>query len=183
VTATLTYIDEKGSKTMEVPYLAPGTLIATMETEKGTVKIELWEDRAPNTVVNFVHLANSGRYDGVEFHRVIAGYMAQTGDVAHKRGYGGPGYMIPGEFNEDLSHVRGVVSMARSNDPDSGGSQFFIMLGEATRLDGAYAAFGKVVEGMNVIDSIKKADASVKSGSVEDPDKIVRLRVESLPEE
>jgi cyclophilin family peptidyl-prolyl cis-trans isomerase len=182
VTATLTYIDDTGKKTMEVPYLSPGSKIATVETEKGIVKIELWEDRAPNTVVNFVHLANSGRYDGVEFHRVITGFMAQTGDVSHKRGYGGPGYTIPAEFNKDLSHLRGVVSMARGTDPDSGGSQFFIMFDTAARLDGQYAAFGEVIEGMEVIDSIKKGD-SANNGSVEDPDKIVRLRVESVPEE
>jgi peptidyl-prolyl cis-trans isomerase B (cyclophilin B) len=183
VTATLTYIpDGKGGKqTKEVPYLPEGRKIATLETSKGVVKLELWEDKAPNTVVNFVSLANSGRYDGVEFHRVIDGFMAQTGDVQHKKGTGGPGYSIPAEFDASLSHVRGVLSMARASDPDSGGSQFFIMLAAASHLDGKYAAFGKVIEGMEIIDAIQKGDGA--SGSVSTPDKIVKLTVESVPVE
>ncbi|MCK5597386.1 MAG: peptidylprolyl isomerase [Candidatus Eisenbacteria sp.] len=152
-----------------------------METSKGVVKIELWEDKAPNTIVNFVSLANTGRYDGVEFHRVIDGFMAQTGDVEHKKGTGGPGYTIPAEFDASLKHVRGVVSMARSGDPDSGGSQFFIMFASASHLDGKYAAFGKVIEGMDIIDSIQKGEG--KSGTVLKPDKIVKLTVESVPVE
>lgn len=181
VTATLTYFD--GGKAMsatpstkEVPYLPPGRKLATMETTQGTVTMELWEEKAPNTVVNFVCLANSGRYDGVEFHRVIAGFMAQTGDVERKGGYGGPGYSIPAEFDAELSHTEGVVSMARSQDRDSGGSQFFIMLDAAPHLDGQYAAFGKVVSGMDVIHKIKKGEP------VYDPDTIVTLRVETVPE-
>ena len=180
VTATLTYI-KNGKQTKEVPYLPEGRKIATMETSKGVVTIELWEDKAPNTIVNFVSLANSGRYDGVEFHRVIDGFMAQTGDVEMKKGTGGPGYSIPAEFNADLSHVRGVVSMARSSDRDSGGSQFFIMFASASHLDGSYAAFGKVIEGMDVIDSLQKGEG--KSGTVLKPDKIVKLSVESVPVE
>ena len=180
VTATLTYF-KNGKQTKEVPYLAEGRKIATLQTSKGVVKIELWEDKAPNTVVNFVSLANSGRYDGVEFHRVIDGFMAQTGDVEMKKGTGGPGYSIPAEFNADLSHVRGVVSMARSSDRDSGGSQFFIMFASASHLDGSYAAFGKVIEGMDVIDSLQKGEG--KSGTVLKPDKIVKLSVESVPVE
>ncbi len=187
VTATLTYYEGGKSvgsspSTKEVPYLPPGRKLATMETSKGTVVFELWEDEAPNTVVNFVYLANSGRYDGVEFHRVIDGFMAQTGDVEHKGGFGGPGYSIPGEFNDDLSHVEGVLSMARSNDPDSGGSQFFIMLAAAPHLDGSYAAFGKVIEGMDVIHDIKKGDRAKNGAVSEDPDTIVSLRVETVPE-
>lgn len=183
VTATLTYIkDGKGGKlTKDVPYLPMGRKIATLETTKGIVKLELWEDKAPNTVINFVSLANSGRYDGVEFHRVIDGFMAQTGDVQHKKGTGGPGYSIPAEFDDSLKHVKGVLSMARASDPDSGGSQFFIMLATASHLDGSYAAFGKVIEGMEVIDSIKKG--SGQGGSVSDPDKIVKLTVASVPVE
>jgi cyclophilin family peptidyl-prolyl cis-trans isomerase len=184
VTATLTYIGEgkdAGKRlTKEVPYLPAGRKIATMETSKGTVKIELWEDKAPNTVVNFIYLANSGKYDGVDFHRVIDGFMAQTGDVEHKKGTGGPGYSIPAEFNPELKHVRGVVSMARASDPDSAGSQFFIMLAAAPHLDGKYAAFGKVIEGMDVIDAIKKGDGA--NGAVSKPDKIIKLRVESVSE-
>lgn len=182
-TATLTYIENGAKQTKQVPYLAPGRKIATIETTKGTIRIELWEDRAPNTIVNFISLANAGRYDNVDFHRVIDGFMAQTGDVERKGGYGGPGYTIPAEFDANLKHVRGVVSMARSQQPDSAGSQFFIMLGANPGLDGQYAAFGQVIEGMDVVDQIKKADKGVRSGAVTNPDKIVKLRVESVPAE
>jgi len=182
VTATLTYFDDGGvQKTMEVEYLPAGQKVATIETSKGTMKIVLWEEKAPNTVINFVHLANGGRYDGVEFHRVIAGFMAQTGDVEHKGGFGGPGYSIPAEFDGSLKHVRGVVSMARGGAPDSGGSQFFIMLAASPGLDGKYAAFGEVIEGLDVIDEIKKGTGA--NGAVEDPDTIISLRVESLTAE
>ncbi len=181
--ATITYFDggkgEKGAKkTMDVPYLPEGRKLAILETSKGVVKIELWEEFAPNTVVNFVHLANSGRYDGVQFHRVMEGFMAQTGDVEHKSGTGGPGYTIPAEFNADLHHTEGVVSMARASDPDSAGSQFFIMLASATHLDGSYAAFGEVVEGMEIIHEIKKGTGN--NGAVDDPDTIVTVRVETV---
>jgi len=181
-TATLTYLEGGVTKTKDVPYLPPGRKIATMETTKGVVKFELWEDKTPNTVVNFVSLANAGRYDGVDFHRVIDGFMAQTGDVEKKGGYGGPGYTIPAEFDASRKHVRGVVSMARSSDPNSAGSQFFIMFAAAPNLDGQYAAFAQVIEGMDVVDALKKGDRS-KNGSVTDPDRIVSLRVESVPAE
>jgi len=182
VTATLTMIPEgkAGTDAMtqtDVAYLAPGRKVATLETTKGDIKIELWEDMAPNTVVNFVHLANSGRYDGVDFHRVIPGFMAQTGDVQKRGGYGGPGYSIPAEFNNEMKHVRGVVSMARSGHPDSAGSQFFIMFGASPHLDGQYAAFGKVIEGMDVVDSLNTGEPPAS------PDKIVKARVESVPAE
>ena len=185
VTATLTFIkDGKGGKqTKEVPYLPEGRKIATMETSKGVVTLELWEDKAPNTVVNFVSLANDGRYDGVEFHRVIDGFMAQTGDVQHKNGTGGPGYSIPAEFDPELKHVRGVLSMARASDPDSGGSQFFIMFAAASHLDGKYAAFGRVIEGMDVIDKLTKGDGPNGSFVNAKQDKILKLRVESVPVE
>jgi cyclophilin family peptidyl-prolyl cis-trans isomerase len=184
VTATLKYFTpgKEGLETKEVPYLPPGRKLATIETKKGNIVIELWEDKAPNTVINFVSLANSGRYDGVPFHRVIDGFMAQTGDVEKKGGYGGPGYTIPAEFNADLKHERGVVSMARSNDPNSAGSQFFIMFASSPHLNGQYAAFGKVVEGMDVVDAIKKGEAA-KNGTVTDPDVMVKVRVVSVPEE
>jgi len=181
-TAALTYIVNGAKVTTQVPYLAPGRKIATIQTTKGTIKIELWESKAPNTVVNFVSLANAGRYDGVDFHRVIDGFMAQTGDIEHKGGTGGPGYTIPAEFDATLKHVRGVVSMARSSQPDSAGSQFFIMLGTAASLDGQYAAFGQVIEGMEVVDQIKKGDKA-NNGAVTSPDKILKLRVESVPAE
>jgi len=184
VTATLTYFEseEKGTigakKTREVPYLSEGSKVATLETTKGVIRIELWEEKAPNTVVNFVSLANSGRYDGVTFHRVIEGFMAQTGDVEHKDGRGGPGYTIPAEFDASLKHERGVVSMARAQDPNSAGSQFFIMFQSANHLDGKYAAFGKVIEGMDVVDSLQKGDGP--NGAVSNPDKIEKLRVEVI---
>lgn len=187
VTAMLTRMapeggDKKGgTEQVEVAYLPPGRKIVTLETTKGTIKIELWEEKAPNTVVNFVSLANGKQYDGVDFHRVIEGFMAQTGDVEHKGGYGGPGYTIPAEFDANLKHVRGVVSMARSTDPNSAGSQFFIMLATASHLDGQYTAFGKVIEGMDIVDAIKKGDRA-RNGTVEDPDKILTARVESVPE-
>jgi len=185
VTATLEYFvtgEKAGKAEKTVPYLPPGRKLATIETEKGNIIIELWEDRAPNTVINFVSLANAGRYDGVAFHRVIEGFMAQTGDVEHKGGYGGPGYTIPAEFDPELKHERGVISMARSNDPNSAGSQFFIMLAAAPHLNGQYAAFGAVIEGMDVVDAIKKGDKAM-NGSVTDPDKMIKVRVASVTEE
>lgn len=177
--ATLQYIENGRRMTREVPYLPDGRKVATIETEKGIIQIELWEEHAPNTVINFVSLANSGRYDGVEFHRIIDGFMAQTGDVEGKGGYGGPGYTIPAEFNAELKHERGVVSMARSTDPDSAGSQFFIMLAEAGHLDGQYAAFGKVISGMDVVDALKKGDKA-NNGKVDDPDVMTKVRVATV---
>ncbi len=188
VTAMLTRMatgstDKKSAtEQVEVAYLPPGKKIATLETTKGVIKIELWEDKVPNTVINFVSLANGERYDGVDFHRVIDGFMAQTGDVENSGGYGGPGYMIPAEFDASLSHVRGVVSMARSSDPNSAGSQFFIMLASASHLDGQYAAFGKVIEGMDVVDALKKGEQA-RNGTVDDPDEILKARVEVVGEE
>ena len=124
----------------------------------GVIKVELYPDKAPNTVNNFISLANHNFYDGLIFHRVISGFMIQGGDP-EGTGMGGPGYSIKGEFsqnrfNNDLKHERGVISMARSMMPDSAGSQFFIMHQDAPHLDGAYAAFGKVIEGMDVVDRI-----------------------------
>lgn len=124
----------------------------------GVIKVELYPDKAPNTVNNFISLVNHNFYDGLIFHRVISGFMIQGGDP-DGTGMGGPGYSIKGEFsqnrfNNDLKHERGVISMARSMMPDSAGSQFFIMHQDAPHLDGAYAAFGKVIEGMDVVDRI-----------------------------
>ena len=133
--------------------------IATIEMANGDVMtLELYPETAPNTVANFVELANAGFYDGLIFHRVIPGFMIQGGDP-QGMGYGGPGYAIKGEFTangieNDLSHTRGVISMARSMNPDSAGSQFFIMHQDYTGLDGQYAAFGQVLEGMDVVDAI-----------------------------
>lgn len=133
--------------------------IATIEMADGSViRIELYPDVAENTVKNFIYLANTGFYDGVIFHRVIPGFMIQGGDPLG-RGTGGPGYSIRGEFarngfNNPLKHTRGVLSMARSMMPNSAGSQFFIMVDDAPYLDGQYAAFGKVTEGMETADAI-----------------------------
>lgn len=140
--------------------------IVTFEMTDGkTFKAELYPDKAPNTVRNFITLVQKGFYDGLIFHRVIAGFMIQGGDP-NGQGIGGPGYNIKGEFaangfaQNDISHVRGVLSMARAQHPDSAGSQFFVMHEDADYLDGQYAAFGRVIEGMETVDSI----AETKTG-------------------
>ena len=133
--------------------------IVTIEMKDGGVmKAELYPETAPNTVNNFISLVRSGFYDGLTFHRVIPGFMIQGGDP-DGAGTGGPGYSIRGEFAQNgfqngLIHQRGVLSMARTMDPDSAGSQFFIMVADAPHLDGGYAAFGKVTEGMETADAI-----------------------------
>ena len=139
--------------------------IVTFEMENGKImKAELYPGKAPNTVNNFISLVASGFYDGIIFHRVISGFMIQGGDPAGV-GTGGPGYNIKGEFavngfkQNDLKHERGVLSMARAMHPDSAGSQFFIMHKNSSHLDGQYAAFGKIIEGIEVVDEI----ASVKT--------------------
>ena len=134
----------------------------TIEMEDGGVmRAELYPDLAPNTVNNFISLVQSGFYDGLIFHRVIPGFMIQGGDP-DGAGTGGPGYCIKGEFAQNgfqngLAHTRGVLSMARTMDPDSAGSQFFVMVDDAPHLDGAYAAFGKVIEGMETADAVVAA--------------------------
>ncbi len=145
--------------------------IITFEMENGKIfKAELYPDKAPNTVNNFLSLVGKGFYDGLIFHRVIAGFMIQGGDP-DGRGTGGPGYQIKGEFSgngfkkNDLKHERGVLSMARAQHPNSAGSQFFVMHEDAEYLDGQYAAFGKVIEGMETIDEI----ASVKTDWYDKP--------------
>ena len=137
--------------------------VVTFEMENGDImKAELYPEVAPNTVNNFVSLVKKGFYDGIIFHRVIKGFMIQGGDP-QGIGIGGPGYSIKGEFNyngveNNLKHSRGVLSMARAQHPDSAGSQFFIMHADAPHLDGQYAAFGKLVEGEDVLDSIASID-------------------------
>lgn len=126
----------------------------------GVIKAELYPDISPNTVNNFISLVKKGYYDGLTFHRVIKGFMIQGG-CPDGTGMGGPGYSIKGEFSQngfknDLKHSEGVLSMARSMMPDSAGSQFFIMHKNSPHLDGAYAAFGKVIEGMDVVNEIAK---------------------------
>ena len=133
--------------------------IVTIEMENGSIiKAELYPETAPNSVNNFISLIRKGFYDGLIFHRCIPGFMIQGG-CPQGTGMGGPGYSIKGEFSQngfanDLVHDRGVLSMARAMNPDSAGSQFFIMVDKAPHLDGSYAAFGKVIEGMETADAI-----------------------------
>lgn len=138
----------------------------------GTIKVDLYEDLAPITVKNFVSLAKDGFYDGLTFHRIISGFMIQGGDPLGN-GTGGSEKTIKGEFAQNgvennLSHTRGVISMARSNDPDSASSQFFIVQADSTYLDGQYAAFGKVTEGMDIVDKIcEDTPVTDSNGTVE----------------
>ena len=139
----------------------------------GVIKAELYPDKAPNTVNNFISLVKHKFYDGLTFHRVIEGFMIQGGDPAGN-GTGGPGYSIAGEFRmngfaqNDIKHLRGVLSMARSMMPDSAGSQFFIMHENASHLDGQYAAFGKVTEGMDVVDRIASVRTDMRDKPLEE---------------
>jgi len=129
-------------------------------TQKGDMVLELYADTAPNTVANFKALAGKGFYDGLKFHRVIAGFMAQAGDP-EGTGMGGPGYKVKAEFNA-LHHERGTLAMARSQDPDSAGSQFYICFAPAPHLDGQYTIFGKLTEGFDILDGIKQGDVMEK---------------------
>jgi cyclophilin family peptidyl-prolyl cis-trans isomerase len=159
--------------------------IMILKLTYGDVEIELYPDKAPNHVKRFKELANNGKYDGVVFHRVIDGFMAQTGDVKFGNsssqdfnlslaGTGGSDLPnLKAEFT-DIAHNRGILSAARSADPDSANSQFFIVFDSAPHLDRQYTAFGKVVKGMEFIDMIKKGEPN--SGSVSDPDKILSLK-------
>ena len=146
--------------------------IVTFETTAGTITAELYPEIAPNTVNNFISLINKGFYDGLIFHRVIKGFMIQGGDPDGV-GTGGPGYSIKGEFaingvENDLKHTAGVLSMARSMMPDSAGSQFFIMHKNAPHLDGQYAAFGKVTDGIEVVDEIAETPTDMQDKPIED---------------
>ncbi len=148
--------------------------IATLKIKGyGTVTLELYPDLAPNTVNNFITLANSGFYDELIFHRVIEDFMIQGGDP-NGNGTGGPGYSIAGEFSSNgfttntLSHTKGVISMARAMNPDSAGSQFFIMSSDGTYLDGQYAAFGKVISGLDIIEKIQLVDTNNQDKPLKD---------------
>lgn len=151
--------------------------IATITVDGyGVIEAELYPEIASNTVNNFIYLANKGFYDNLKLHRIIKGFMIQGGDP-QGNGTGGPGYSIEGEFTSNgfansLKHTKGVLSMARSQDPDSAGSQFFIMTGDAPHLDGEYAAFGKVISGMDVVEKIE----NVKTGSNDAPEKDVVIK-------
>lgn len=161
--------------------------VVTFTMENGDVmKAELYPDVAPNTVNNFVSLVKKGFYDGLIFHRIIAGFMIQGGDP-DGTGMGGPGYSIKGEFasngfKNDLKHTRGVLSMARSMRPDSAGSQFFIMHQNAPHLDGDYAAFGKLIEGEDVLDKIAGVDTDY-SDRPRKPQVMNTVTVETFGEE
>ena len=164
--------------------------VVTITMTNGDVmKAELYPEIAPNTVNNFISLVQKGFYDGLIFHRVISGFMIQGGDP-QGTGMGGPGYSIKGEFamngvRNDLKHTRGVLSMARSMMPNSAGSQFFIMHANAPHLDGQYAAFGKVVEGLDVVDKIASVRTGWQDKPVEEqkiPSMTVELFGETYPE-
>lgn len=142
-----------------------------MQLKDGEVHIKLMPDVAPKTVARIKELVASGFYDGIVFHRVIAGFMAQTGDPTGT-GMGGSGKNLPAEFSK-VKHKRGIVSMARAADPNSADSQFFIMFESSPHLDGQYTVFGEVTSGMEFVDKIKKGDRY--SGTVENPDKIIKM--------
>jgi len=139
--------------------------VATINVEGyGVIEAELYPEIAPNTINNFIYLANKNFYNNLKFHRVIKGFMIQGGDPKGN-GTGGPGYSIEGEFTSNgfansLKHTKGVISMARTQDPNSAGSQFFIMSGDAPNLDGEYAAFGKVISGLDVVDKIQNVETN-----------------------
>ena len=158
--------------------------VVTIEMENGDViKAELYPEKAPNTVNNFISLVKKGYYDGLIFHRVIRGFMIQGG-CPQGTGTGGPGYQIKGEFAQNgfqnpLAHTKGVLSMASAMHPDSAGSQFFIMHENAPHLDGAYAAFGKVVEGLDVVDKIACVDTDYSDRPLEEQ-KMKKVTVDTM---
>lgn len=156
--------------------------IVIFETTAGTITAELYPEIAPNTVNNFISLINKGFYDGLIFHRVIKGFMIQGGDPDGV-GTGGPGYSIKGEFaingvENNLKHTAGVLSMARSMMPDSAGSQFFIMHKDAPHLDGQYAAFGKVTDGMDTVNAIAETETDYSDAPLE-PQMIIKVTVDT----
>lgn len=160
--------------------------IATIKVKDfGTIEAELYPDKAPNTVNNFIELANSGFYDGLTFHRVVKGFMNQGGDPKGD-GTGGPGYSIKGEFSgngyeaNDLKHTTGVLSMARAQNPDSAGSQFFIMAGDSPSLDGQYAAFGKVISGLDVVEAINNTEVEKNKSTGEKSTPVTTIVIEEI---
>lgn len=167
----------KGEFKMPTP--KDGEEVAVMETTEGKIVVGFLRDKAPGHVENFTKLANKKFYDGTKFHRVIPGFMIQGGDPNTKGsdsstwGMGGPGYTIKAEFN-DVPHIRGILSMARSQDPDSAGSQFFIMHDKNSGLDGQYTAFGYVISGLETVDKIAKAKTK-PGGEGSSPEKPVTL--------
>ena len=162
--------------------------IVTITMEDGRVmKGELYPEKAPNTVNNFISLANKGYYDGLIFHRVIPGFMIQGG-CPNGTGTGGPGYQIKGEFaangftTNDILHTTGVLSMARTMAPNSAGSQFFVMVAPAPHLDGQYAAFGQITEGQEIAIDISRVQRSMVNDKPKQDQKIASVRVDTLGE-
>lgn len=157
--------------------------IVTIETTEGVIKVELYPEIAPNTVRNFLSLVKKGFYDNTIFHRVIPGFMIQGGDP-DGTGMGGPDYRIRGEFSRngfknDLRHTKGVISMARSGHPDSAGSQFFLMVSDSPHLDGQYAAFGKIIEGIEEADRIVSVKRNASDRPLEEQ-KMVKVTAETF---
>lgn len=174
--------EEKSMEEFKIPTPKDGDDVAVMETSEGRIVIGFLKDKAPGHVENFTKLVAKGFYDGTKFHRVIKDFMIQGGDPNTKKGnpstwgMGGPGYSIKAEFN-DVPHIRGILSMARSSDPDSAGSQFFIMHGANAGLNHQYSAFGYVAAGMDVVDKIATAEVKTSdSGEPSSPVKPVVLK-------
>jgi peptidyl-prolyl cis-trans isomerase B (cyclophilin B) len=172
-------------KKAENPTMNASNEVAVIKTSEGDMVVQFWNDAAPNTIENFKKLARSGFYDRTIFHRIVKGFMIQGGDPNSKDagkessyGEGGPGYKIKAEFN-DHSHERGIISMARSSDPDSAGSQFFICLAPVPRLDHQYTTFGKLIKGDDVLEKIGDTPATRNSaGEMSKPTK--RVVIESI---
>src|SRR6266853_1574863 len=169
----------------ENPPMNASNEVAVIKTSEGDMVVQFWNDAAPNTIENFKKLARSGFYDGTIFHRIVKGFMIQGGDPTSKHpgkessyGEGGPGYKIKAEFN-DHSHERGVISMARSSDPDSAGSQFFICLAPVPRLDGQYPTFGKLIKGEYVLEKIGDTPVT-RSNTGENSKPTKRVVIESI---
>jgi peptidyl-prolyl cis-trans isomerase B (cyclophilin B) len=177
--------EEKKEEKKETAPATEAKEVAVFKTSEGEMVAEFWSDVAPNTVENFKKLAKSGFYDGTAFHRIIKGFMAQGGDPLTKDpskesswGTGDPGYKIKAEFNA-RKHERGVLSMARSADPDSAGSQFFLCFGPAAMLDNKYTAFGKIIKGDAVLDKLANVPVT-RSGSGENSKPVNRVALESV---
>jgi peptidyl-prolyl cis-trans isomerase B (cyclophilin B) len=175
--------NEKPAEKKDEPKAVNTNEVAIIKTSQGEIVIEFWSDVAPKTVENFKKLAKEGFYDGTAFHRIVKGFMIQGGDPLSKKddpmvGTGGPGYKIKAEFN-DRPHVRGVLSMARSQHPDSAGSQFFICLADARFLDKQYTAFGKVIKGDDVLGKLGDTPTTFGGGG-EKSKPTTRVGVESI---
>ena len=177
--------EEKKEEKKETTAATETKEVAVFKTSEGELVAEFWSDVAPKTVENFKKLAKSGFYDGTAFHRIIKGFMAQGGDPLTKDaskeamwGTGDPGYKIDAEFSEK-KHVRGVLSMARSQDPNSAGSQFFLCFGPTPQLDGKYTAFGKVIKGDAVLDKLANVPVT-RSASGENSKPVNRVALESV---